>query len=1343
MIHEPEDRKRSRRRVDGKLLVVSRKRESSCSAKWVRLCFIVAVVCWLSSPGPVESFQRGVSRMYRSPAFYYSHETNRNIIVSTPGKVDEKASKLSTRRCKLSSLLLSSMENENSQSRSTTRKRMQREQVAEGTSREVSERKPARVSKVNGSTSFPHNNDALPDPSKRTTKKKFNTPMPKELLVAIQLNKEIMACETPSDVLNVFIKAGGARNTGGNGALNSINFSTMLHRIAKQTNVVKDLRGGKMSAHKQILVDPRLAILLCAIAEALAEDVSMVASKSGEWAKEHKFFKSRELSNISWALAKLQHLAPPKQDMNVIRCTRSGEVNGVDQGHHVNGDSDVVDIEPEESFVEFTGDLALIVDNLRSTSALLRRQILQIAQSKKVGSGEDALSRTSYMPILCKLAGHILDAVAASVLDSINVSDFNTQEYANLLWAFATVKRGDTMLSEKLALGLLCRAKLNARDAVGNNKQNHGMKPQEVSNSVWALATMGARGPHQVAFVEYAAELLDDRDSETLVDDRNAFLHSFKPQELANTAWGAVTLLSKRPDQTSEVEDPIDVSECDEEGTDAESLAVHRILRRVLRILTDSPESFKSQEVSNILWACATTKFGCSAQQPPQIDLLNDASLMREALIRVAYSAAKRLHEFLPQELNNMSWAYARLMEPITSNPYTTKEKCIAGGEVARDAVINLFSGIGSEIQRRQTMLAPQDIGTTLWAYATLGFSFSSYGEEDLVIAEGLDAAAGVDKHEIADIENIYKTGAKLVSVIGAHTFKPQELSNILWALATAGMIPKYLDAFDVTAAPVNRINVSDTDVRDDPITMCFGAAAQELIRRPHEFKEQEIKDTLWSFSKVGLRHPELFRRTGEHLVGPATDELPEVQDVHNFRGLSEFSPQGLGNLAWSFAKQATHYVEIPNDTETNGYNVNGSNGRLAVYETSCLDLGEGLVTKLYASIAEVCMLSKSGLNIFKPQDLSNLIWSFATLGLLHTGFFAAVSEEVAERISHCAIPKYRGESFVTTPFLAPFKPQEIANLMWAYATVNFRSPRMLDAMASYIVACCRSRDGTFDERSIAATFNRQELANLAWSYAVLEQYPPDLMSVLYTGLLGKNGDADYMRTVMRDLGLQRQAITTLMYVQLVVGIEAPHLGLSLPDNFPAGWGERSSNSLDHLSDKPTCELNPSKTQSMISRALDRIGFDNVQEFVFEPPLDILSIDIAKPKERIGIEVDGPAHFVNVLDDVLSNSPVDSALPFVRSRTPSPEVIHVKNRKRALFRWEWNGRRHENGPTGLKHRILCHLGWQIAHIPFWEWSSVAGNVIDEDNYLRGLLKEVSDPDDDDEDEYLGDDEEVV
>jgi len=101
--------------------------------------------------------------------------------------------------------------------------------------------------------------------------------------------------------------------------------------------------------------------------------------------------------------------------------------------------------------------------------------------------------------------------------------------------------------------------------------------------------------------------------------------------------------------------------------------------------------------------------------------------------------------------------------------------------------------------------------------------------------------------------EDVYRAAASELPLRDARSFKPQEMSNTVWALATAGAVPKYLSAFDTTLVPANK-RVTMSEIVDDPITECFAAVSTELIRRPMEFKDQEIKDVLWSLSKVRTR---------------------------------------------------------------------------------------------------------------------------------------------------------------------------------------------------------------------------------------------------------------------------------------------------------------------------------------------------------------------------------------------------------------------------------------------------------------------------------------------------------
>ena len=116
-------------------------------------------------------------------------------------------------------------------------------------------------------------------------------------------------------------------------------------------------------------------------------------------------------------------------------------------------------------------------------------------------------------------------------------------------------------------------------------------------------------------------------------------------------------------------------------------------------------------------------------------------------------------------------------------------------------------------------------MGTTLWSFATMGYD---------------------------DFIDVYKVASSRVTIRDAHRFKPQELSNSVWALATVGIFPKNLHVFDSTMFPNSKQMLMDTVMREkDVITECFTAAAMEVMKRPSAFKEQELKDVLWSFSRV------------------------------------------------------------------------------------------------------------------------------------------------------------------------------------------------------------------------------------------------------------------------------------------------------------------------------------------------------------------------------------------------------------------------------------------------------------------------------------------------------------
>lgn len=107
----------------------------------------------------------------------------------------------------------------------------------------------------------------------------------------VALNRKITQAESYTELLRILQDSGNLSKKCSAGTLNSVNFSTSLHRLARHA-----VNSGYKQSRAAILSDPRTALLLACAAESMAIDDS---------------FSFRERSNIVWALSKLK-VPPPK-----------------------------------------------------------------------------------------------------------------------------------------------------------------------------------------------------------------------------------------------------------------------------------------------------------------------------------------------------------------------------------------------------------------------------------------------------------------------------------------------------------------------------------------------------------------------------------------------------------------------------------------------------------------------------------------------------------------------------------------------------------------------------------------------------------------------------------------------------------------------------------------------------------------------------------------------------------------------------------------------------------------------------------------------------------------------
>ena len=452
-------------------------------------------------------------------------------------------------------------------------------------------------------------------------------------------------------------------------------------------------------------------------------------------------------------------------------------------------------------------------ETLAQKAKQVRAMVYDVAKKRQA---KQTVNPTAWVPALSELCGLLMDTLAFRASKKIPAKNFALQELSNVMYALTVADRSN----EETYLSIIKNfIKLSEDD------DNIELRPQEWSNAMWSLATSSTYGR--------PAELLITRLNDLMVDNPD-FVASFKPQELGNTAWAAAKIMSNKEGMSVQALAQKDLTY--EELSSAALGILRTIALEMTMRIENQTWDFRSQELSNTAWSFATVGFGLSVNQSLQENNRNDYvflpsdtpdedhEVMMSAMNAIAKYSKTIIHKFRSQELNNFAWTMARIN-------YVDEE---------------LMDDITRQLAHPRRRLTVQDIGTSLWALANLG-----YDNEDAIRA----AVSRIDGRM-------------------AEKCLPQELSNTIWALATMEILPKYPDAFD-SSLVVDELRMSIQETRSDPVTFVFGLASRELMKRPHQFKSQELKDVIWGFSKVsyvvyyynGCRKHILWRRRLTYLT--------------------------------------------------------------------------------------------------------------------------------------------------------------------------------------------------------------------------------------------------------------------------------------------------------------------------------------------------------------------------------------------------------------------------------------------------------------------------------------------
>lgn len=268
---------------------------------------------------------------------------------------------------------------------------------------------------------------------------------------------------------------------------------------------------------------------------------------------------------------------------------------------------------------------------------------------------------------------------------------------------------------------------------------------------------------------------------------------------------------------------------------------------------------------------------------------------------------------------------------------------------------------------------------------------------------------------------------------------KPQDLSNIAWALTKLGLLNAVLfghlsDHILRTITAFQPVNLSMTlwafarsGFLDEKL---FAAAATEVKLQLREFQPQQIANTTWAMAKSGF--------VDEGLFHSAADLALEK--------LGEFQPMNYSMLLYSFALAKLPHPQLFKEVGRQCTAKSLSSAASAPHVVTNLALAfsdSGIVEQqVFHSIATA---AAAWLHDFRTQQIATLAQAFARAEVRHERLFTSMTTEVVAR-------------------LAEFKPQDLQDLLAAYDSLGLSTAIIAHAIEAATQQesgeCNESEDG-------------------------------------------------------------------------------------------------------------------------------------------------------------------------------------------------------------------------------------------------------------------------------------------
>lgn len=611
------------------------------------------------------------------------------------------------------------------------------------------------------------------------------------------------------------------------------------------------------------------------------------------------------------------------------------------------------------------------------------------------------------------------------------------------------------------------------------------------------------------------------------------------------------------------------------------------------------------------------------------VDVSDNSSIFRT----LAKEANVNMDRFKPRELSNLAYAYALLgHDPILFDDH------------------NLFENIAIKAAQCLRRFNAQDFSNLIWSFAKLN---------------------------VEPPNNFYdKAGLFISKSADLDTFKPQEISNILYSLAIANVSCKEL--FQRFGGHICKMNDLDA------------------------FNQQELSNIVWAYAKLGTYHDDLFYKVGCTI---------EALDM------SRFTPQTFSNLLWAYAtidEQSSSTVKLQRAS------LFGEMGDVMARVTDWSSFKPQALSNIiwaYATVniehahifnkVEEAILKRNDLGSFKPQHVSNIVWGYASAKMQHPELFDMVGDEMAARSD-----------------LQSFKAQELSIVLWAFATAKIDHGRMFAKVGDAII----------DREDLSTSFNWQNISNTIWAYAKSNTSYPSLFDKIEDSIIHKL-DLDFTATsehlvkivlsyakanqIRSDLfqkigkliieahslqDFSSQALANVAWAYAVANMDESKLFndkfleilLAKEDKFirktriqlyqwhlwqskeKSNYGLPESMQNDCYQAFVSSQTNPSGLQEDVVVELYGAGIGPVVQEYLTPSGYRIDALVEVNGKKIGIEVDGPSHFIG--------NKVD-------------------------------------GSTALKRRQVTNVdGIEVVSISYLTWNEFWNDSSRKQNYLRSLVK---------------------